>query len=504
MTEVQENGFLYRYMTYDITLTPVNAIWMRVDAHESILREVNDYFTYDVAGAAHIKRQSRYKGWDGKIHLFRMRSRTIYRGLHTRVLVFLQERGYSILDNVAVSSPPLDTTTLTSAITSLKLPVVPREYQLASFFHLLQHERGIVVSPTGSGKSLIIYLLVRALLHEHILIIVPTVNLVTQMSNDFKEYGYTGTVQTITAGKTKAITQPVVCSTWQSIYDMPESFFAQFNAVICDEVHLAKAKSLTGIMERTNAQYRIGFTGTLVDTPVHQLVLEGLYGPVFKAVSTKTLIDRQELSNVHVHMCGITYDHNTCQQHRHDAYQDELDFLVSIPERTEYIAKLCATTQGPTMVLATYVSKHTVPLFNAITTHCPNRNVYYIVGETDDEERELIRQTVIKSDGEPIIVGSYGVLQLGLNIPNLTNLILASPSKSRIRVLQSVGRILRGDKDKLCAHVYDIVDDLRIQRHTNFTFKHAQERLQYYNQERFPITMSVISLNLPQTSLTSI
>lgn len=468
-----------------MTLVPIDDVWIRIDCEDHIAQELSDYFAYDIP-AAKFMPQYKNRHWAGKIHLFKLRGRLLYRGLVPRVLEFAEQRGYPVTNTV-----PYRPHTVHGALAALvpTLPMLPRVYQLEAVEQMMTQQRGIVLSPTGSGKSLIIYMLMRVL-HEPTLIVVPTTGLVTQMVSDFASYGMdVSNVQTIQGGRTKEVTAPIVVSTWQSIYDLPKSYFEQFKCVIVDEVHLAKAKSLTGLLEKcTVSPYRFGFTGTLDDTQAHRLILEGLFGSVVKATTTKQLVADKQLAPLKVKLCVLKYPETTCRDMRNALYQDEVEFLVTHPTRLEIVARLAARAKGNVLVLFNYVEKHGKPLYRRIVELAPDRDVHFVAGEVDTDDRERIRQWVTNGDRQ-IIVASYGTMSTGINIPNIHSLVFASPSKSKIRVLQSIGRSLRLHASKTHATLIDCVDDLRIGASVNHTFRHAEQRVQYYTQEHFPYTM---------------
>jgi superfamily II DNA or RNA helicase len=473
-----------------MTLVPVDDVWMRIECDDHIARELSEYFAFDIPGAKFMP-QFKKRHWTGKIHLFKLRGHLIYRGLLPRVLEFVDQRGYPVTNTVP-HNPHKVSGALESCVSTL--PLTPRVYQLDAVLQMMTQKRGIVLSPTGSGKSLIIYMLMRVL-DEPTLIVVPTTGLVSQMVSDFAEYGMdVAEVQTIQGGRAKEVTASVVVSTWQSIYDLPKAYFEQFQCVVVDEVHLAKAKSLTGLLEKcTQTPYRFGFTGTLDDTQAHRLILEGLFGSVFKVTTTKQLVDSKQLTPLKVKLCVLTYPETTCRDMRKALYQDEVEFLVTHPTRLEIVSRMAASAKGNVLVLFNFVEKHGKPLYHRIQELAPDRDVHFVSGEVDAEDRERIRQWVTNGE-QQIIVASYGTFSTGINIPNLHTMIFASPSKSKIRVLQSIGRSLRLHTSKTHATLIDIVDDLRIGASVNHTFRHAEQRVQYYSAEHFPYTMLELSL----------
>jgi len=473
-------------------ITALDNVWIQIACDDSIARELSDYFSFEVPGAQFMKRRAAYKHWDSRIRLFKLRTRTIYRGLLPRVLEFAHARNYSITNRVPAAKPLY--TDLDDAVSNLNLPVDLRDYQQTSLRILLDNHRRIILSPTGSGKSLVIYLISQLLRDTKVLIVVPTIGLVAQMVKDFVSYGLEERIHTIHAGCEKQDTARLFVSTWQSIYKMPPDYFNQFETVICDEVHLAKAKSLTSLLEKCNAPYRFGFTGTLDELQCHRLMLEGLFGSVTQVTTTAKLVEKQQLSPLHVKMLVLEYPDGERKIHRHDQYQDEVDFIVQHAARLEFVAQLAKHLKGNTLVLFNYVEKHGIPLHERIQRVCKGKDVHYIAGSIDGDERETIRQWVTGENDNQVIVASFGTFSTGINIPNIRHLVFASPSKSKIRVLQSIGRAARLHELKDHATIWDIVDDLRIGKHVNHTFKHAQLRAQYYSTEKFPTQLQQIPL----------
>lgn len=477
-----------------ITITPLDNTWIRIDAEDGVLREISDYFTFENPSAKFMRRQAQYKRWDGRIRLFKLRTRTLYRGLVSRVIQFASERNYAVENLVPEPIATWDDDGLDRWLAQRTLPFPPRNYQRSALLELLFRERGVVLSPTGSGKSFIIYLLTQ-ILQTRTLIVVPTTGLVTQMTSDFQSYGYTGSIHQIQAGRAKQSNATITVSTWQSIYELPSSYFDQYDCVIVDEVHLAKAKSLTGLMEKCESSaFRFGFTGTLDDTQAHRLILEGLFGDIVRVASTNQLVKQQQLAPLKVKMVVLEYPELTKKQMKHAQYQDEIDYIVQDPARNEFLAQLVSQLKGNVLVLFTFIEKHGVDLFRRIEQACPHKTCHYIAGSIDADGREAIRQAVEHDDGEHVIVGSYGTMQLGVNITKLHSIVFASPSKSRYRVLQSIGRVLRLHDTKAQATLIDVVDDLRHGKRVNFVFRHAEARVQYYTSEKFPLTMHKVSL----------
>jgi superfamily II DNA or RNA helicase len=275
---------------------------------------------------------------------------------------------------------------------------------------------------------------------------------------------------------------------------MPKEYFEQFDYVIGDEAHLFKAQSLTSILTSCiNAKYRIGLTGTLDGTKTHKLVLEGLFGKVKQVTTTRELIDNQQVSDFEIKCLVLKYNDDLCQQFKDKTYQEEIEFLISNEQRNKFIRNLTISLGTNTLVLYQMVEKHGKILYNMIKDKAVDRKVFFVSGNTDTDAREEIRR-IMEKENDAIVVASFGTFSTGINIRNLHNIIFASPSKSRVRNLQSIGRGLRQAEGKTKATLYDIADDLRYKKHMNFTLKHFVERVKIYNEEKFSFKIYKIGI----------
>jgi superfamily II DNA or RNA helicase len=445
--------------------------------------------------------------WDGKIRLFSPATGELYLGLLPYLIKWLNDYGdeYTVSEELK-DEKRIDRPILDGFIRSLRLrsngrTIKPRDYQVDAVEHAIRTHRALLLSPTASGKSLIIYILVRyymLLLQEKatdkILILVPTTSLVEQMYSDFIDYGWQEEyMQKIYSGHDKNVTKPVVISTWQSIYKFPKKYFEQFGMVVGDEAHLFKSKSLTTIMTKLHlCKYRFGLTGTLDGMQTHRLVLEGLFGSLNKVITTKELIDKKTLAEFKIKSLVLTYPEHECKLVKDMNYQDEIDFIVTHPKRNEFIRDLALTLKGNTLVLFQFVEKHGDVLYSQIKD-ATDRQVFYVFGGTDTTTREEIR-AITEKEKDAIIVASYGTFSTGINIRNLHNIVFSSPSKSRVRTLQSIGRGLRRSETKDTATLFDIADDLTYKSRKNFTINHFLERINIYNEEQFDYEIKRIKL----------
>ena len=466
-----------------------NDVYVKVDTEPNIGRELVDFFTFEVPGA---KFMPTYKSrvWDGKIRLYNQMSGEIYFGLVPYVEEFAKRNDISIEYGEGVKDEGEHRDAVLGGFIRRVSPkskgknLQLRDYQMAAFTHAVRNNRSLSLSPTASGKSLIIYLLSRWYESNRVLILVPTTSLVEQMYSDFLDYGYLeAKMQKIYQGHSREITKEVTISTWQSLYKMPRKYFEQFGCIIGDEVHLFKAKSLTNIMNKMHqTQYRHGFTGTLDGMQTHQLVLEGLFGSVNRVTSTKELMDKNTLAKLNIKCIVLQYPDADKKFMKGQNYQDEVDLLVRDERRNKFIVDLTTHLKGNTLVLFQFVEKHGAVLYDMMKDL--DREVFYVWGGTDTQTRENIRE-ITEKEKDAIIVASYGTFSTGINIRNLHNVVFSSPSKSRIRVLQSIGRGLRQGTDKSTATLYDIADDLTWKTKQNFTLRHFMERINIYNEEEF-------------------
>ena len=474
-------------------------VYLKIEADESIRRELGEHFTFQVPGFRFMP-QFRKRVWDGKIRLFSYATGQIYVGLYPYILNWCKENNIEVVDGTKIEDTKVNTLCLPEFIEALKIPLEVRDYQKEAFIHAIKKKRCLLLSPTASGKSLIVYLLVRfnllRLKDKKILIIVPTTSLVEQLYKDFKDYGWDNeeNIHRIYEGHSKDTDKKVIISTWQSIYNLPKTWFKQFGMIVGDEAHLFKAISLTKILTKlVQCPYKVGCTGTLDDSKTHKLVLEGLFGAVNKVVSTTELQDKEQLAKLKIFCLVLQYSKQQREFLKNKSYQEEINFLVSNEKRNKYIKNLATNLHGNTLCLFQYVEKHGKLLYQLIKEKAGDRPIFYVHGGTEANEREQVRAITEKSDGA-IIVASYGTFSTGINIRNLHNIVFSSPSKSRIRNLQSIGRGLRLKDNKSHATLYDIADDLSYGEKENYTLQHFRERINIYNDEDFDYEIHNIEL----------
>ena len=491
-----------------IKVTKKTEVYLNIDTDPGTAQEINDFFTFDVPGARFMPT---YKSrvWDGKARLYNIFRKELYVGLLPYLQEFANTLEYKIEIEIDDIGDPVSTQYVENFAKKLKLQsggkdIEIRDYQVEAVKHSINKGRALLLSPTASGKSLIIYNLVRY--HQHLgrkqLLIVPTTSLVEQMYGDFGDYAtadawkVSENCHRIYGGKEKSNEFDVTISTWQSIYKFPTSWFEQFDVVYGDEAHNFKAKSLTSILDKcVNTPYRIGTTGTLDGTKTHKLVLEGIFGEVNKVITTKKLIDTNQVADLNITALLLNYSDEEKKLIAKKTYQEDMDFIVSHPKRNTFIKNLCLSQKGNTLVLFQYVEKHGKILYEMIKEKADDtRPIFFVYGGTDTDQREKIRALTESADNA-IIVASYGTFSTGINIRNLHGIVFASPSKSRIRNLQSIGRGLRKGENKVSCILYDIGDDLSWKSKKNHTLGHMIERVKIYNEEGFKYKIVKVPLD---------
>ena len=473
-----------------LIISKKNEVYLQVEAEAHVYYELRDAFQFEVPNA---KFAPAYKNkwWDGHIYLFNVNTQEIYVGLLDKLIRFCEQHEYTYeFRNNKFYGLPFEVNEMISKegvkdyITSIS-KYAPRDYQVEGVYDALRHNRKLLISPTASGKSLMIYSIVRYYVEkgQNILIVVPTTSLVEQMYKDFADYGWDvgSFCHKIYAGKERETESQVIITTWQSIYKLPKQYFSRFNVVVGDEAHNFKSKSLVSIMTKLfDAKYRFGFTGTLDGTQTHKWVLEGLFGPSYKIIKTDELMKKGHVATLDINILLLKHSPN-----RFENFEEEVQYIINHEKRNKFIKNLALDLKGNTLILFSRVEGHGQPLYELINnSKTDERHVFFVHGGVDTEDREKVRE-ITEKENNAIIVASYGTFSTGVNIRNLHNVIFASPSKSRIRNLQSIGRVLRKGNNKTKATLYDIADDISYKSRKNYTLNHLIERIKVYNEENF-------------------
>ena len=492
-----------------VTVEPLNAVHMKIVADASVKTELSEHFSFRPEG---YQFNPRFKArvWDGIIRMFSPFKPVVYVGLLPHLQKFCEDRGYVCNIPEKWEDEPVADDYVLELAKEINCKFTPRDYQIEYIENAISKRRSLSLSPTSSGKSLIIYLLQQHYFQtfgHRTLIIVPTIGLVHQMAGDFIDYGCDGSlIYKIQGGVDKNTEAPIVISTWQSLVKQPKSWFNQFRVVMGDEAHLFQAKSLTTILHKlTDCDYRHGFTGTLKssESKTHRLVLEGCFGQVKKIVTTKKLMDEGTVADFQVKAIVLSHDNATRKDFK-DAmgrikentkkWPAEREFITNHTKRNTFIRNLLWSLKDQNnLVLFDLVEKHGKVLEPLLRKE--GRVLHFIYGGTSGDERENIRH-MVENDPEKKhdILASYGVFSTGVNLKRLDNVIFASGSKSEIKVLQSIGRSLRKASDSEQAVLYDIADDLSVGSFENYTLKHFKKRIEIYGTEEFPFRIYTVDI----------
>lgn len=486
----------------DVTIEKINNVHMRVMSSRDIAIEISDEFTFFVEG---YKFMPKYKHglWDGQIRLFDINTRMIYNGLLYKIHKFCKERGYSL--DVDPSLTTFNEYTAEQIEDYFNKFVKTnefelRDYQVNSIVECLNYKRKTLLSPTSSGKSLVIFMIARILneLGLKTLIVATSKGLVEQMKDDFISYTDDELdIHCVYGGKDKHQEADFTVSTWQTAYKMEPEWFDKFDVVIGDEVHTYKAMALKTLMEKTHKSfYKFGFTGTLDDSISNKLSIQGLFGPVVKFVSTMDLVEAGYIARPTVYAIVLEYGKESKDKikkfkkvdgkWKKATYQEEIDFIIAHQKRNEYLIKMLQKMKGNTLTLFQFVEKHGEILFDMMSD-IPE--TYIIHGGKDLDYRKAAKQAMEDKDNVNLLA-SYGTFQQGESVKRVHNLVLGSPSKSKIRVLQSLGRGLRMADDKKTVKVVDLVDDLD----KNYAVEHFKKRYEYYLKEGFEVKIINVKL----------
>lgn len=496
----------------DVHLEFINTAYLKIRTEPGILMELCEKFTFF---AENYKFNPRFKNrvWDGKIRLINRLTGACYAGLAQRIKKFCDEMGYSFsfddefaYDNVSVKE-------VEDHLGGLGLPdwLEIRDYQVDAIVKCLRSRRRTLLSPTSSGKSFMIYAIsewYRKKVKSKSLIIVPTIGLVQQMKSDFESYGFKGSIHTSTEGllKDNDIQSNIVITTWQSLDNgkkkMPKEWFDQFSVVFGDEAHGAKAATLVKILSNMeNTPFRFGTTGTLDNHALNQHTIEGLFGAQYRTTTTRELIDEGHAADIKIKCIVLRYPEdvrkafakpvidNRSGKPRRKTYQEEIDFLIDYDKRNDFIKNLALSLKGNKLVFFR-MTDHGEKIYNGLSDQT---NAFYIDGSVSGSKREEIRKA-IEEEENAILVASLGTTSTGVSINRLHHMIAASPSKSKIKVLQSIGRMLRQHDEKVHATLYDIVDDISWKSQKNFTLSHFEERAKIYDAENFDYKIYTVGI----------
>ncbi|QIG67997.1 ATP-dependent RNA-DNA and DNA-DNA helicase protein [Rhizobium phage RHph_Y68] len=495
-----------------VEIEALNETYIRINSNnEAIFDVLFDTFSFEVPSARFMKSHVRNGGsWDGFIRLFNFRDRTIPKGLGKEIIKILKADDYGEVRFVGFEkkvdiSDDFDSIYQT-ILSELPDELVPYDFQVETVKRACQNKRNLVISPTSSGKSLMIYIwyrFVKTLLQEDekVLIIVPSITLVDQMFDDFRSYGYDGDAHLIVGGSAKDADCDLYISTWQSLQKLQPKWFRKFKGVLVDEVHGAAAASLKGSVEKCiNASYRAGFTGTLNELETDELVLRGLFGDVIVATTYQEMRDRGIIPDVEIELVRVKYgaDYKDLIKASHGDFMQEMSLVQSNKNRDQVLLEILRENAGKNGIFLFREIKHlkrVEELFRKNT----NQTIAVINGAVDRNTRAEIRKSIDANAAKGIrgciILATYGTMSTGVSIKNLDFGVFAAPMKSKIKVLQSLGRLLRKSSSKFYAKLYDVWDDfLPHVKEDNFGKKHAKSRLRFYQEAGFRLVERVFSI----------
>mgnify|MGYP000665051239 CR=1 FL=1 len=485
----------------DLLIERVNASLIRVHTADKGIREdLYQFFQYSEPGF----QKNRFTKWDGTHRLFKKSTGDLPYGVLKMLLSLCRDRGYSfeLDDTFKEDIAKVTMSDLKSWVKELDLPVEPYDYQMQMLHDGVKYNRMTFLAATSAGKSLAIYMLVRyyEMLNAQdglkTLVLVPSINLVSQMHGDFKDYSQRNKwnaqlmCHQICEGAAKESNKPVFISTWQSIQKMPAEYFHQFGRVIIDETHLASGDSIRYIgMNCINAYQRVGLTGTLRNDKINPVLVQSVLGPVKKIVSARELIDAGRATRTDIKMVQLDYGRND-RKFVHDMapeYAKEIDFLIAHQERNKVIKNMARGLKGNSLFLFDRVEGHLEPVYEQLVAENDQGRTYFkISGEVDNETRDRIKKA-IEAGNDIVLLSTFGCSSTGVSIKKLHNLVLCHPTKSNVRLLQSLGRLLRLHESKDVATIYDLVDDIEYQGRKNFAWKHGIERFRIYQEEGHPV-----------------
>ncbi len=443
------------------------------------------------------------KRWDGKIRLYNRANSTLPIGCYNKLIELLDNANmrYKVVNDNKIDIKVSEDGIKEFLNGTLKCDLTLRDCQTEAILDLLMKNRGVGVLPTAAGKSLVQYTIINYLILKgyvnKVLLVVPKVGLVNQMEYDFVDYAktenYKNYVHKIYSGMEKETDKPIVISTWQSLKDLNDNWFEQFDLVMIDECHEATAKVLSNIvLSCTNAKFKYGVSGTLEDSKVHEMQLMSLFGDIKQYTTTKSLMEEGQLTNIKIYNMVLKYDEehkkqfndivrriksNKTENSGAKAYKAENDFIADNKDRKKFILKSLKKCNGNCIVLFKNV-EYGKELCELASKYL-DRNVYFVYGKLTPNEKERIRQ-IMEHEEDAIVFATLSIFSTGINIKKLKYLMFVQNTKSKIKVMQSIGRVLRKHVSKECAYFIDIIDDINGK---NFSVKHAIEKLELYTRE---------------------
>lgn len=448
--------------------------------------------------------------WDGKVRCYNPITQILPIGLLNNLLIWCDQHKieYSLQGFDKPLRDNIDKAELEKQMNSyITAGFQARDYQVNAVHAALTNRRGVLLSCTGSGKSLMIYTFLRYLLdnkdvHRAILI-VPTVSLVEQMFSDFRDYGWDDLedhVEMLYSGKKPTFKKEILISTWQSLEKEDPEFFEVYDACVVDECHQAKCNVVTRLLKLMhNAEYKIGTSGTLPTEISEQLQINSVIGNVLFELKSCELIARGYLTKLNIAAIFLKYPLSFIEENKERTYPEEVKMVEEYSNRNKVLNFIIDhTSPMNNMLILVNHRNHLKDVEDYLHKNYPEKKVSIITGDVKAKVREEIRVGIEDEDGT-ILLATYQTMSTGVNIPKLHAIMLFSNSKSRIKVLQSIGRGLRKHNSKNKVIIYDIVDDLSYKKRTgriakNYCMQHFDERSSYYIEQEFPVITTKLDI----------
>lgn len=460
-------------------------------------------FEFDVPGARYLP-SVRLGRWNGKTSYFSLGGST-YINLLPEILPVLDRAGYDIeLDDSRDYTTTFAFTEVTEETFKHKLwpakhpmagqPVVLRDYQIEIINNYLKNTQALQEIATGAGKTLITAALSASIeQYGRSIVIVPNTSLVTQTEADYINLGLD--VGVYYGGRKEYDKTHTIC-TWQSLGNMLkktkadeaevpfDEFIQGVVCVIVDEVHQAKADVLKQILTSVMGQVPIrwGLTGTIPKAKIESLSLTISLGPVIGSLAASTLQEMGVLSQCHVNVVQLQDGMEFTN------YQSELKFLTSDEKRMSKIAQLASTVKdtGNTLILVDRIEAGQLLHLKLEELGVPEDNVVFVSGGTKGTTRTEHYDDIATATNK-IIIATYGVAAVGINIPRIFNVMLLEPGKSFVRVIQSIGRGIRKAEDKDFVQIWDITSNCK------FAKRHLTQRKAFYKDASYPFSIEKLN-----------
>jgi superfamily II DNA or RNA helicase len=467
---------------HNMIISQYDHLNLKIDADDDKLESINDFFTAYVPNHYHMP-MFRSGIWDGKVRLFNLSGSTLPYGLLSDLIKHYKK---IYPDDIIKITNDIKNIYKGKEITPIyNLNKKPYYYQKDCIETALKYSKGLIRSATASGKSLIISYIIKTLMEndltKHSLIVVPTVSLVEQFYGDMIDYGLDKNIIGRVYDKYKEFDNTITISTWQSLM-RNHRFLPGYDCIIIDEAHQIKSTEITKIAKKaTHATYRLGFTGTLPSDKLDLFNIKAYIGPILREYGPGQLSSEGYISKCNINAINFSYSDDFGND-----YNEIKQLAFQHKARLRLIFDIANKVDSNILILVGLVEKEGNVLFEYIKSKT-NKTVIFLNGKTKIEDREYWRK-ICEDKKDIILIATYGIFAQGLNIPSLKYVVLGSPFKSEIRVLQSIGRALRLHADKIDgAIIYDIIDNCK------YLDVHGKKRLKYYTNEKFIVKEFKIS-----------